>query len=460
MRRSLTLGSVVAILLAALVLPLSITQMGVGRSPAMAQNTPAACGEVPPPAAAPSPIAPPEAQPITATPVISASPQPDDADLALQIKIGQLIMAGVIGTELTDDARHIITDLHIGNIILMGRNVDSPEQILSLTQDVQQLSLASNGYAALIGTDQEGGLVQRLNSASGFLPMPDAKTVGASLCPDAIRAYGQTVGEELNAVGVNVAFAPVLDVNSNPDNPVIGGLGRAFGATPEEVIQTAIPFMLGLHDAGVMAAGKHFPGHGSTTEDSHQALPFVTEDAATLQSVDLPPFQAAIDQGIDFIMPAHVTYEALDPSGMPATVSAPILTDLLRGELGYQGVIVTDDLGMQGIRELFGAGEAAVRAIEAGADLVLCVRMTITGACAPEDVEEIHSALLDAAQSGRLSMERIDQSLNRILSLKATYQVGPADGAGLDAIRGSAHFHALAWVLEEVANRRQEAGQP
>jgi beta-N-acetylhexosaminidase len=384
-----------------------------------------------------------------------------NAAIPIETKIGQLIMAGVHGAESTDDARYLINELRIGNFILMGRNIQRPAQVLALTQGLQQLAISELGIPALIGTDQEGGFVQRLESTTGFLPMPDAATVGASRHPDAIRAYARAVGEELQAVGVNVDFAPVLDVNTNPDNPVIGRKGRSFGPTPEQVIETAIPFMLGLRDADVMAGCKHFPGHGGTTQDSHVSLPAIASDRASLDATELPPFRAAIAEGIEFVMPAHVAYEALDPSGMPASVSEPILTGLLRQELGYDGVIISDDLTMNGILERFPAGEAAVRVIEAGADLVLCVRMLpLWEGGTPVTVEEIHTALHDAVTSGRLPEARIDQSFNRIMRLKNSRALGPASGQGLDRIRGAEHFHALARVLDEVANRREEAAQP
>jgi beta-N-acetylhexosaminidase len=220
--------------------------------------------------------------------------------------------------------------------------------------------------------------------------------------------------------------------------------------------------MLGLRDAGVMACAKHFPGHGNTTEDSHEVLPFQPDDRESLDQVELPPFREAISQGIELIMPAHVTYPALDPSGLPATVSKPVLTGLLRDELGFRGVIVTDDFNMQGIIANFTPGEAAVRAIEAGADMILCVRMEEFDGGDPHAIEKIRSALLDAVQSGRLSAERIDASFNRIVELKAKHRVGsPAAGRpGLACIRSGAHFRALARVLDEAANRREEAGQP
>jgi beta-N-acetylhexosaminidase len=228
------------------------------------------------------------------------------ASMPLEVKIGQLILAGVEDETVGDDSRHIIDDLHIGNIILMGRNFDSPQQVLQLTQDLQQLAMSANGVPLLIGSDQEGGLVQRANYYAGFTPMPPAQLVGSAQDPVLVEQYGQMVGEELRAVGINVDFAPVLDVNDNPTNPVIGALGRSFGTTPELVEESALPFIVGLHAAGVIATGKHFPGHGSTTTDSHKALPFVDKDRAALDAVDIAPFRAAIDSGIDAIMPAHV----------------------------------------------------------------------------------------------------------------------------------------------------------
>jgi beta-N-acetylhexosaminidase len=259
---------------------------------------------------------------------------PDVSALTLEDKIGQLIMAGVRGTSITADARHLVGELRIGNIVLMGRNVESPTQVLALTRGLQELAAEALGFPLLIATDQEGGQVQRLSAAAGFLPMPDAATVGTAK-PGAIRQYARAVGDELCAVGVNVAFAPVLDVNDNPDNPVIGRRDRSFGATPEAVARSAIPFMLGLRDAGVLATGKHFPGHGSTAVDSHLALPVVTKTVDELAAVELSPFRRAIEREIELILSAHVSYPALDPSGLPATVSAPILTGLLRQELGF-----------------------------------------------------------------------------------------------------------------------------
>ncbi|MDP9364368.1 MAG: beta-N-acetylhexosaminidase [Chloroflexota bacterium] len=396
-----------------------------------------------------------------AAPPSSTGGLPDPlALMPLEVKIGQMLVAGVQDTELGDDERAVIVDLHVGNVILMGRNFDSPQQVLGLTQDLQRLALESNGVGLLIATDQEGGLVQRANSYAGFTPMPDAATVGLARCPALLRQYGRMSGEELAAVGVNWAMAPVLDVNDNPTNPVIGALNRSFGTTPELVEEAALPFIAGLHDAGVMATGKHFPGHGATTADSHKSLPFVEKSRADLEAVDIAPFRAAVAQGIGAIMPAHVVYPALDPEELPATVSAPIQTGLLREELGFTGLVVTDDMGMAGITELYPPEESGVRAVLAVADVLTCVRMETDGSCSPEMLQPLRDGLLRAVAEGRVPVERIDASVRRILATKARLAVGPAPDSDLRQIRGGEHMRILADVFAMVAVRQEEAGKP
>ncbi len=391
------------------------------------------------------------------SPVAEATPVTGDAvaGLPLEVKIGQLIIAGVTDTEVGDDSRHIIADLHIGNIILMGRNFDSPEQVLALTRGLQDLALDANGIPLIIGTDQEGGLVQRASYYAGFTPMPPAQLAGAADDPALMERYGQMVGSELAAVGVGLDFAPVFDVNDNPTNPVIGSLGRSFGTTPEAVESSALPFLAGLEAAGVIGVGKHFPGHGSTTTDSHLDLPFVDKDRADLEAVDIAPFAAAVEAGIPAIMPAHVVYTALDPV-LPATLSAPIQTGLLRDQLGFDGVIITDDMGMAGIMQIAPPEESGVRAILAGADMLICVRMDISGACAPEMIEQLHAGLLAAVEDGRLTEKRIDESVRRILALKAAYGAGPAPGDNLDILQSPDHLRVIADIYTAVADRRAE----
>ena len=380
--------------------------------------------------------------------------------MPLEVKIGQMLMAGVTGTTADDDARSMIEDLRIGNIILMGRNIDNPEQVQQLTNGLQDLVIDNNGIGAIVATDQEGGLVQRLHYTDGFTALPMAATVGLAQCPEVVRAYGAMAGAEMAAVGVNMAMAPVLDVDTNPDNPVIGSLGRSFGTTPEQVVESAIPFMLGLHDAGVMATGKHFPGHGATTTDSHLDLPFVDESRETLEEVDLAPFRTAIAYGIDAIMPAHVVYPALDAEERPATISAPIQTGLLRDELGFDGLIVTDDMGMKGITNILPPEESGVAAVQAGADIVLCVRMDLDSACAPGMIQPLHEGLLVAAEEGTIPIERIDDSVRRILTAKLRHDVGPVGDADLAAVNGASHLRTVVALLDTVAARKAEEGQP
>ncbi len=382
------------------------------------------------------------------------------AEMPAEVKVGQMLMAGVVGSGLGEDEAALIAGGHLGNVILMGRNVDSPEQVLALTQQVQEAALAANGIGAIIATDQEGGLVQRLNSVSGFTPMPDAATVGMADCPAAIRAYGRMSGEELAAVGVTMAMAPVLDTNLDPDNPVIGQLGRAFATTPDGVIAAALPFMAGLHDAGVMAVGKHFPGHGSTATDSHLELPVVDKDRDALLAEDVVPFAAAIEAGIDGIMPAHVLYPALDPEDRPATVSLPIQTGLLREDLGFAGLIVTDDMGMQGITSRYEPREAGVAAVLAGADIVLCVRMESASSCSPAMYEELRAGLLDAVADGTISEERLNASVERIVSAKHAASVGPASGAAIPQVKGAVHLRVLAALFDAIAESRAQDGHP
>lgn len=382
------------------------------------------------------------------------------AAMPTEVKAGQMLMAGVSGSELGDDEAALFRDGHLGNVILMGRNVDDPAQVLALTRQVQQAAVAANGIGAIVATDQEGGLVQRLNSVSGFTLMPDAATVGLADCPAAIREYGRMSGEELAAVGVTMAMAPVLDTNLDPDNPVIGQLGRSFATTPDGVVAAALPFMAGLHDAGVLAVGKHFPGHGSTATDSHLELPVVDKDRDALMDEDVVPFVAAIAAGIDGIMPAHVLYPALDPEDRPATVSPPIQTALLREELGFSGLIVTDDMGMKGITSRYEPRDAGVAVVLAGADIVLCVRMESASSCSPAMYDELRAGLLAAVADGTISAERLDESVARIVAAKLAADVGPASGVGLPAVKGAAHLRALAALFEAIADGRARDGHP
>ncbi len=249
---------------------------------------------------------------------------------------------------------------------------------------------------------------------------------------------------------MNLDFAPVLDVNDNPNNPVIGP--RAFGAVPETVVRNGVAFALGLRDAGVVGIGKHFPGHGNTSVNSHEALPVVTKSLADLRAVEFSPFEAAIKSGIDGLMVAHVAYPAVDASGLPATVSTPIVHDLLRGEMKFTGIVFTDDMGMKGIIDVMSLEQASVKAIQAGADILLCVRQDEEDSCKPGDIERMQSALLAAVRDGTLPASRIEESYQRIVALKTNYRIGSPGAASIDQVGSAAHQSIVDTILQAAGH--------
>jgi beta-N-acetylhexosaminidase len=276
-------------------------------------------------------------------------------------EIGGLFIVGIPGRRLDTDTRRVLERLQVGGVILFRRNVDAPAQIAELTAALHALP-----SHPLVAIDHEGGRVLRLGEP--FTQFPPAAVVGRS--GDASLAFrlGQAMAEELRGVGIDLNFAPVLDVHSNPANPIIGD--RAFSDCPGIVSQCGIAMMRGLLAGGIIPCGKHFPGHGDTETDSHCELPVVRRSRAELERTELVPFRAAISAGIPMLMTAHVVYPALDPDH-PATVSPAILADLLRTELRFGGVIVSDDLEMRAIADHQDIGTAAVATVRAGADALL-----------------------------------------------------------------------------------------
>ncbi|MCZ6800178.1 MAG: beta-N-acetylhexosaminidase [Nitrospirae bacterium] len=355
---------------------------------------------------------------------------------SLREKIGQLVMMGFSGTEVSPDCQEWIHEFQPGGVILFSRNLQSPSQVAALTNTLQSLSPSS---PLLIAIDQEGGRVSRL--PKGFTIFPPAATV--SSCHSLQLAYdaAAVTAKELRAVGVNMNMAPVLDVNTNPANPIIGN--RAFGKTPDQVGEYGVATMSGLQDHGVVACGKHFPGHGETSADSHLELPVVTLGKERIEEIELPPFRHAIERGLASIMTAHVHYPALDKES-PATLSYPILTDLLRNTLGFDGVVLTDDMEMQAILDHSSVGAASVRALQAGADILLI--------CHQQDRQtEAIYAVEQAIESGQLSMDRLDQTVQRVQQLKAQYVPSsqPSSPEHLQEVVGcSAHQQVLNTILE------------
>ncbi|MEV2266979.1 beta-N-acetylhexosaminidase [Nonomuraea africana] len=388
-------------------------------------------------------------------PPAAASTRPDTvrqalAAMSVEEKVGQLFMPVLHGTSADSAAEgnqsafgastpaKVIAKYHLGGVILFPGNIKSVPQVVSLTNGLQK---ASKGVPLLIGTDQENGLVSRMSAL--VTDLPGASVVGATRDTGLAREAAKATGAELKALGVNLDFAPVADVNIDPRNPVIGK--RAFGDNPSRVAQMVAASVKGFHDAGVAATAKHFPGHGDTRTDSHTGLPVIKHTRAQWATMDAPPFKAAIGANVDAVMSAHIVMPKLDSSGEPATLSKPILTGLLRDKLGFDGVVSTDALNMEGVRKKYSDGEVAVRAVLAGADLLLM----------PPSLPKAYGAVLAAVKSGRISQQRLDQSVTRLLELRQKrgfLKAAPVASAAQAAeVLRSAEHRRLAARIERAA---------
>ena len=336
-------------------------------------------------------------------------------EMSLDDKVGQLFVLTAAGTTPEENAQ-ALADHRPGGLIYFPENLGAPADIAELSNGLQDLAAEEGaGVPLMIGVDQEQGMVARLEEGTRF---PDAMAVGATRDTGRAEALASATAAELAAVGINLDYAPVADVNTNADNPVIGI--RSFGADPELVGRMASAEAGAFADGGVVPVVKHFPGHGDTGTDSHTGLPVIEKDRADWERDDLPPFADAVEAGVDAIMTAHVVMPALDDSGEPATLSPEVIDGVLRDELGYDGVVTTDALNMEGVRQTHDDGEVAVRAVEAGADQLLM----------PPDPQAAFTAVRSAVDEGRIGEERLDESVRRILELKA--KRGILDAAPVD----------------------------
>lgn len=342
-------------------------------------------------------------------------------DAALVDDIGEMLLVGFRGTQVdaASPIVHAMRDQRIGGVILFdfdvpsgtrGRNITDPEQTRTLIADL----VASAPKDIFIAVDAEGGYVNRLKAAYGFIDVPSAEVIGEQ--DDAAYTYDTYHGlaDQLADLGFNVNFAPVVDVNTNPDNPVIGYLERSFSADPEAVARHAAAAITAHADVGVLTAVKHFPGHGSSDADSHLGMVDITDSYD--RAVELLPYHTLIEQGlVDMVMTAHVMERSVDPA-YPATLSPEFLTGWLRGDLGFRGVIVSDDMQMGAIEDHFGFDEALVRAVQAGVDMLI---LSNNSQVYDDDISRrAVSVLYDAVSRGELSRERIAESAERIRALK------------------------------------------
>lgn len=355
---------------------------------------------------------------------IYVSAESETKMLSIEEKVGQLLMVHFQGEAVNEEARCLIQEAHVGGIIYYpwANGLDDPKKIRALSCGLQQLA---RKIPLLIAVDQEGGAVIRLSK--GFTPFPGAAALGA--CGDAGPAYAEAaaaaVGQQLTSVGINMNFAPVVDINSNPKNPVIGI--RSFGSDSNKVTVFGFRSLKGYHRANVAATLKHFPGHGDTSVDSHEKLPIVVKSRLELEACELLPF-AALAKKAPAIMTAHILLPALD-SEHCATLSEKILGGVLRKQLGFQGVIISDSLIMDGLlTECPNIEEIALRALEAGCDILLLGGKALIGHRSgfelnAEDVLRIHKYLVDAVNSGKISIARLDESVNRVLALKNRFAI-------------------------------------
>lgn len=318
-------------------------------------------------------------------------------------KIGQMFIIGVQGEALSRDERLIIEQCGFGGFILFSHNCGEPKQILPLCRALWETGTELPPFIAI---DQEGGRVHRLPEP--FTHFPPAAALGRTGSAELAYKVGWATARELSTVGINLNFAPALDVHSNPSNPVIGD--RSLSPEPQEVIRLGWEIVRGLGEGGVIPCGKHFPGHGDTDKDSHLALPIVEKSVAELKSVELAPFVYACRQGIETLMTAHVLYRALDPE-FPATLSEKIVTGLLRQDLGYDGVVFSDDMEMRAISATYGDDEAVERAVRAGVDVLLY------GHELPRAVRAFEFLCAEAEKHPALRA-RVEESYRRITQLK------------------------------------------
>lgn len=381
----------------------------------------------------------------------------------LRRDVGQLIWVGFEGTSAPDGLKRMIAAGDVGGVIVFKRNLRFTREVVTyagaapdaggnpslveqamsgrvcgerlpeaaVTREVIDLdavkklnqslkdAVGSGGDPLLVSVDQEGGRVQRIRAPATVWPpmmkLDDIEDIAAGLLAEEV---GLAMGRELRAVGFDVDFAPVLDIHTNDANPIIGD--RAFSTTADRVITRALAFARGLERAGVIGCGKHFPGHGDTSTDSHLELPKLDHDMARLRKVELEPFRRAATEKVPMLMTAHVVFSALDPK-VPATLSRKVITDLLRKDLGYGGVVVSDDLDMKAISANYGAGDAAVRAIDAGCDVLLCCRDSSTQKSARE-------ALIRKAEGSATFRTRVAEAAGRTRALKKAHAARLATG--------------------------------
>src|SRR5579862_99126 len=367
----------------------------------------------------------------------------------LHDKVAQLIIVPIYGEPANTRSaefrryQHLVRDLHVGGVIVTGHSLNGgirnaePYAMAALLNRLQKLARTPLFVAADFGRAAS----MRVSSTTAW---PYSMAFGAAQDLAGVTQEGADTARDARAMGVNWLFAPVADVNNNPDNPIINI--RSFGENPQEVARYVQAYINGAHSDRknpVLVTAKHFPGHGDTTEDSHMALPRLDADHDRIEAVELTPFRSAIAAGVDAVMTAHLNVPALEPDNLPATVSSKIITGVLREELGFHGLVVTDAMDMQGLAAMFDSAEASVRAIEAGADVLLM----------PKRPEEAIRGVVAAVEKGRISRKRLDESVNRVLAAKARLGLRTKKLVDLEAIADVVDSPESGEMAQQVADR-------
>lgn len=330
--------------------------------------------------------------------------------MTMEEKIGQLFILGFEGKDIEEETKHLIEDFKIGGLILFSRNIEDSNQIIQLINNLKDLN-KNNKIPLFISIDEEGGNVSRLPKE--FKKLPQAKKIGDTRDIDLSFKFGELLGLRLKSLGFNLNYAPVMDINSNPKNPVIGN--RAFGNNPEVVTSYGIPVMKGIQSMGIISGIKHFPGHGDTDVDSHINLPVINKSLEEIRDFELIPFKKSIEEDVDMIMIAHILFPNIDKE-YPSTMSKDIITYLLRKEMGFEGVIISDDLTMGAIIENYTLEGATLKFLQSGGDIALICHGT-------DDFKSIFEYIKIKVKNEEIPIEDIDNKVYRILKLKKKYNL-------------------------------------
>ena len=347
---------------------------------------------------------------------------------SLRREIGQLLIGSLPATTITPEMRSLVREFQLGGVTLFTRNIEVPEQVAELDQDLQQLS---SDLPLWVAVDQEGGRVARLQSP--FTKWPAMATLGRSGDAQLAYRFAVALAAELRSVGITLDYAPVLDIHTNPKNPIIGD--RALGEDAAMVAKLGAAIVRGLQENGVAACGKHFPGHGDTSVDSHLELPLVEHPPDRIRRVECVPFREAIRNDVAFIMTAHILVPSLDEE-KPATLSPTIVRGMLREELDFNGVILSDDLEMKALADQYSVPDAAVQAIAAGCDGVLVCRANVADRTQDAQVQAaVLEALVHAVEDGRIPYKRAEDALARHRRAKERFLAAPVAPGRAPALR-------------------------